>query len=198
MAKLTGLHSNVARHHLDKLVAGGYLETSHRHSAGAGRPAKVYAPTQRGLNLNFSVGHDDILVTLLGKALARLSDTEAAELATEVGQEYGRKMASDMKSTDDRADFQQSFQTALHTVADALSSHGFAANAERIGDELRIVSSHCPFGDVAIEHPVICAVDRGMVQGLLGELYGQTDVSLTASVAHGDSECVTDVQIPLA
>lgn len=198
IAGLTGLHSNVARHHLDKLVAGGYLETSQRQSTGAGRPAKVYRATDRGLNLNFSVGHDDILVTLLGKALARLSDEEATQLATEVGQEYGRKMAHDMVAADGRAELQQSFQTALHTVADALSSHGFAAHAQQNGAELRIVSSHCPFGDVAIEHPVICAVDRGMVQGLLGALYGQTEVSLVASVAHGDDECVTDVQIPLA
>lgn len=138
------------------------------------------------------------MVTLLGKALARLSDEEATALATEVGQEYGRKMAADMVAADGHAELHQSFKTALHTVADALSSHGFAAHAQRSGAELRIVSNHCPFGDVAIEHPVICAVDRGMVQGLLGELYGHTDVSLSASVARGDNECVTDVQIPLA
>ena len=35
-----------------------------------------------------------------------------------------------------------------------------------------IRDSHCPFGDVAIEHPVICAVDRGMVKGMLAALYG--------------------------
>jgi predicted hydrocarbon binding protein len=41
---------------------------------------------------------------------------------------------------------------------------------------------------------VICAVDRGMVQGLLGSLYGETEVALTASMARGDDACVTDVQ----
>ena len=30
-------------------------------------------------------------------------------------------------------------------------------------DRLRIVSDHCPFGGAPIEHPVICAVDRGLV-----------------------------------
>ena len=72
----------------------------------------------------------------------------------------------------DTTEGQRSFRSALHVVADALSAHGFAAHAERDGEELRIVSGHCPFGDVAIEHPVICAVDRGMVKGLLGSLYG--------------------------
>ena len=38
------LHPNVARHHLEKLVAGGYLEVSTERAApaGAGRPSKRY------------------------------------------------------------------------------------------------------------------------------------------------------------
>jgi predicted ArsR family transcriptional regulator len=191
-ATATGLHPNVARHHLDKLVNGGYLEVSHRPSAGAGRPAKVYRAIEPELHLEFGVRHDDILVTLLGKALSRLPEHEAATMAEEVGEQFGRQMAAAMA---DSPTTQRSFRSALHVVADALSSHGFSAHAERHGDELRIVSGHCPFGDVAIEHPVICAVDRGMVRGLLGTLYGETEVVLGASVARGDAYCVTDVQL---
>lgn len=190
VAEVTGLHANVARHHLDKLVGGSYVEVSQRPSAGAGRPAKVYSATDPGLHLEFDVGHDDILVTLLGKALSKMSDADAAEMAEEVGLQFGRQMAASMGGANDS---QRSFRSALHVVADALSAHGFAAHAERHGDELRIVSGHCPFGDVAIEHPVVCAVDRGMVKGLLGSLYGETEVALSSSLAQGDSECVADV-----
>ncbi len=190
VAGSTGLHANVARHHLDKLAGGNYVEVSHRQSASAGRPAKVYRATEPELTLEFDVGHDDILVTLLGKALSRLPVEEAAELAEEVGLQFGKQMAAEMGDT---TDSQRSFRSALHVVADALSAHGFAAHAERDGDELRIVSGHCPFGDVAIEHPVICAVDRGMVKGLLSSLYGATEVAVTSSVARGDTECIADV-----
>jgi predicted ArsR family transcriptional regulator len=190
VAGATGLHANVARHHLDKLVGGSYVEVTQRPSSRAGRPAKVYRVSEPGLRLEFDVGHDDILVTLLGKALSRLGDAEAAELAEEVGMEFGKQMAGAMGTS---MESQRSFRAALHIVADALSAHGFAAHAERHGDELRIVSRHCPFGDVAIEHPVICAVDRGMVKGLLGSLYGEAEVALSASVAFGDDECVADV-----
>jgi predicted ArsR family transcriptional regulator len=192
VAEATGVHTNVARHHLEKLAGGSYLEISHRSSSGAGRPAKVYRATEPELVLDFGVGHDDILVTLLGKALSRLPAEEAAALAEEVGVEFGRQMAESMGDSTER---QRSFRSALHVVADALSSHGFAAHAEREGEELRIVAGHCPFGDVAIEHPVICAVDRGMVRGLLGSIYGETTVALASSVARGDDECVTDVAI---
>ena len=105
-------------------------------------------------------------------------------------------MAASMSPGSDR---HRSFQAALHAVADALTAHGFAAHAERHGDQLRIVSEHCPFGGAAIEHPVICAVDRGMVQGHVGALYGQDLLTETAlSLPTGGEHCVTSVHGRLA
>jgi predicted ArsR family transcriptional regulator len=78
-------------------------------------------------------------------------------------------------------------------VADALSAHGFAAHAEAHDGGLRIISNHCPFGDAAVEHPVICAVDRGMVRGMLETLYGDTTALTESSRAAGDPTCITTV-----
>jgi predicted ArsR family transcriptional regulator len=88
---------------------------------------------------------------------------------------------------------QRSFRTALHAVADALSAHGFAAHAEKHGDELRIVAEHCPFGGAAIEHPVICAVDRGLVRGMLGALYGESGTATLSTRPMGADRCETAV-----
>jgi len=185
------LHANVARHHLDKLVAGGYLEVAERVAGGgAGRPSKRYRAGDRDAALELPVRHDDLLVTLLGKALSRLPREEAEAMAEEVGVEYGRAMAS---TIGDGAEPRQSFRAALHTIAGALTAHGFAAHAENEGNELRIVSDHCPFGDAAIEHPVICAVDRGLVKGMLATLYGEATAATESSVAFGDATCVTAV-----
>lgn len=192
VAQRFDLHPNVARHHLDKLAAGGYLEVAVARGpgAGAGRPSKRYRAVQPAITLDIAVRHDDILVTLLGKALARLGPEAAEALAEEVGIEYGKRMA---EALGDRTDHQRSFRSALHAVADALSAHGFAARAEQGDDGLRIVSTHCPFGDAAIEHPVICAVDRGMVRGMLDALYGHTQPLIETSVALGADQCVTAV-----
>jgi predicted ArsR family transcriptional regulator len=187
------LHANVARHHLDKLAAGGHLEVSVARSpgaAGAGRPSKRYKPNGESVVPDLPVRHDDVLVSLLGKALSRLPVDEAEALAEEVGVEYGRSMAAAMGEV---GDVQRSFRTALHAVADALSSHGFAAHAEQHDGRLRIISDHCPFGDAAIEHPVICAVDRGMVKGMLGTLYGDAVTQTEASRAVGDKTCITAI-----
>ncbi len=190
-AKAFDLHPNVARHHLDKLASGGYLEvTIAKPSGSAGRPSKRYRASTGEVRLEVAVRHDDILVTLLGRALAMLPPETATEMAEEVGAEYGRSMAESLQSGDP----QQSFRTALRTVADALSAHGFAAHAEKQGTELRIVAENCPFGDAAIEHPVICAVDRGMVRGMLGAIYGPAGADTSASLPAGDDVCVTTVE----
>ena len=161
-----GLHPNVARHHLDKLAAGGYLEGAVERSegAGAGRPSKHYRAVAEQVQLDVGVRTDDLVLALLGKALAALPAPVAEAMAEQVGVEYGRAMAAGLGSPDVAAS-QRSLSTALHTVADALTAHGFAAHTESRNNQLRIVNNHCPFGDVAIEHPVICAVDRGMVKG---------------------------------
>ncbi len=185
------LHPNVARHHLDKLAGGGYLEVAVERSehGGAGRPSKRYRPVGAPMTIDIPVRHDDVLVSLLGKALNMLPPRQAQAMAEEVGVEYGKAMAAAMGT----ADGQRSFRSALHAVADALTAHGFAAHAEKQGDQLRIVSEHCPFGDTAIEHPVICAVDRGMVKGMLSALYGDVTPATESSLPMGDDRCITAV-----
>lgn len=194
VAQTFDLHPNVARHHLDKLVSGGYVEVTVARPAGggAGRPSKRYRVVAPDIALDLPLRHDDVLVELLGRALAELGDSRAERLAEEVGVDYGKAMAASMTPG---SESHRSFQAALHAVADALTAHGFAAHAERFGDQLRIVSEHCPFGGAPIEHPVICAVDRGMVRGMLASLYGHDLMTETAlSLPTGGERCVTAVQ----
>jgi len=189
------LHPNVARHHLDKLTSGGYVDVGieRGEGGGVGRPSERYRVDDKHMTLELPVRHDDLLVTLLGKALARLPRDAAEELAEEVGVEYGKTMAKSIGSSPAGEAVQRSFRSALHAVADALTAHGFAAHAEKRGNGLRIVSEHCPFGDAAIEHPVICAVDRGLVKGMLSALYGDTSPETESSRPMGDDVCVTAV-----
>ncbi|MEZ5165846.1 MAG: hypothetical protein R2695_04885 [Acidimicrobiales bacterium] len=192
-AKEFDLHTNVARHHLDKLVAGGHLGIDMaKPTGGVGRPSKRYRAARPGVRLEVTVRHDDILVSLLGRALALLPADIAQQMAEEVGIEYGKALAAAI----DPSETHRSYQGALHAVADALSAHGFAARAEVTDrDEYRIVAANCPFGDAVVEHPVICAVDRGIVRGMLGFLHGPADADTASSKPQGDEICVTHVTL---
>jgi predicted ArsR family transcriptional regulator len=188
------VHPNVARHHLDRLAAGGYLEVSLERSptAGAGRPSKRYRASDGpggDPTLDFANHSDDLIVALLAEALELLGPVEAERMAERLGENYGRVLADRMEP----GEGQRSVRAAMHTIADALTAHGFAAHAENRGESTAVVAEHCPFGEAATQHPVICAVDRGLVRGLLAVLCGEeADAPIPvvlSSRARGDDAC---------
>ncbi|MEZ5170418.1 MAG: helix-turn-helix domain-containing protein [Acidimicrobiia bacterium] len=184
------VHANVARHHLEKLAGGGYVDVDLDRQTTAGRPSKRYRVTGHDHLLSFPPRRDDLLATLLSQALELLDPSQAAEMADRVGYDYGRAMADRI----DPAERHRSVQTALSTVADALTAHGFAAHAEHEGRSFRIVAEHCPFGGTATAYPhVVCAVDRGIIRGMLAGLYGDTVTSHEESRPDGDDHCVARV-----
>jgi predicted ArsR family transcriptional regulator len=190
VASAFSLHPNVARHHLDRLVAGGYLQVdTEPRGQGVGRPAKRYSPAGDDPTIGFLNRRDDLLSLLLREAMDLLGPEVAEQMAAKVGEQYGRRLAADMSP----AEGQRSVRRAMHAIAETLTSHGFAAHAEDRGSTTAVVAERCPFGDAATTNPVLCAVDRGMVAGLLSGLCGDSDeggmpVVLT-SRARGDDAC---------
>jgi predicted ArsR family transcriptional regulator len=183
-----GIHANVARHHLDKLSAGGYLEVALVTGEGrTGRPSKRYRSNGRPIDLEFPARRHDLMAMLLGRALELLPPETAAAMAEEVGEHYGRELAEQMNPGDGH----RSLQASLHAVADMLTAHGFAARAEEHSEGPVIVAGSCPFGDLSTQHPVICAVDRGIVRSMLRTLHGEGEPSLTGSVPTGADECTS-------
>src|ERR671917_582777 len=104
VAEHFALHPNVARHHLDKLVAGGYVEGTvvRPVGGGAGRAPKRHPGVAPAIALDLPLRHDDILVELLGRALAELGHDRAERIAESVGIDYGAAMAAAMSPGSDR------------------------------------------------------------------------------------------------
>ena len=191
IAQSFSLHVNVARHHLEKLAAGGYLEvtTTRAPNGGAGRPSKCYRATDRAADLPALRRRDDLLVALLGEAFRRLASDEAAELAERVGEDYGKRLANQMGPGAGR----RSCLSALQATAIALTAHGYEARVEARGSSLALVKESCPFLGTAVPNTVMCAVDRGMVRGMLSGLHGAAEVTSESSRAMGDDACVSIV-----
>jgi predicted ArsR family transcriptional regulator len=192
VARHFSLHPNVARHHLDKLAAGGYLEVSRTRpqTSAAGRPSKRYRAGGPPPMLEAPQKGAELLVALLGGALAMLPQAEAEEMAERVGFSYGCQLAGPMAHSNSH----KSSRAALRAVADALTAHGFAAHAEAHGTSLTLTNNSCPFFDTAVRHPVVCAVDRGMVKGMLSTLNGgPASPAKWSSRAKGDDACMTSL-----
>ena len=179
------VHANVVRHHLERLTEGGYVTYDNVRKTTVGRPAKGYRVVDDSLVMDGSMRRDALLVALLEMALERLGPDDAEAMAHDVGVEYGRTLGAAVSPTDSN----RSVKTAMSSIAGLLTAHGFAARAEEHDSEQSVVSENCPFGAAATHHPVLCAVDRGLIAGMLEGLGAErTSVTLT-SRARGDETC---------
>jgi predicted ArsR family transcriptional regulator len=179
------VHANVVRHHLERLTESGYVTFDNVHKTTVGRPAKGYRVVDSGLVMNGSMRRDALLVALLEMALERLGPEAAESMSHDVGVEYGRTLAGTVGA----GDSSPSLKAAMESIAGILTAHGFAARAEEHDLEQSVVSDNCPFGTAAQHHPVLCAVDRGLISGMLDGLGTERrNVTLT-SRARGDDAC---------
>jgi len=179
------VHANVIRHHLERLTEGGYVTYDNVPKTTVGRPAKGYRILDDSMRTEGSIRRDALLVALLEMALERLGPDASEAMAHDVGVAYGRTLTEGVGPSDST----RSVKTAMVSIAGLLTAHGFNARAEGNDLSSSVVSDNCPFGSAAQHHPVLCAVDRGLIAGML-EGFGveRTTVTLT-SKALGDDTC---------
>lgn len=173
------IHPNVARHHLDKLLADGFIRLSERplKSATAGRPAKRFEVTEKSVSVQYSARKYDRLADLLAQVIVELDDGRAGEVAHDVGKKYGRELGGEIGLPED-----EGFEMAALAVARSMMGRGLGAST--VPSENRIVAQFCPLCDTGTNSPeVVQQIDHGIVQGLL-ESAAERPVAL--EVAHPD------------
>jgi predicted ArsR family transcriptional regulator len=191
IASVFDLHTNVARHHLDKLVVDGYLRVTHRRQPGkqgpgAGRPAKHYEPTPKEVSVQFPERRYDLLSELLLRLVDRLGGDAAKEVAEDVGIEFGRELAAEIGLPEDAG-----FPVAVKAVARAMMGVGFDTSTDV--DDHMMVTRYCPFGETATNHPeIVCRLDQGIVRGLL-EATRQDALPIVIPHLSLNEACYTDV-----
>lgn len=192
-AALFDIHPNVARHHLDLLKDEGFLEEASSRVSGssAGRPAKAYVATRKEVDLHFAPRRFEMLTEMLFQVLEEVSPPDVAEVAERVGRSYGQRLAAEIGAADDPG-----YDEAVQAVASAMTGLGFNVDPDVEGQ--RLLTSHCPFGETATNHPeVICSLDRGIVSGLFGALSVPCNPVVIPHQQLED-DCVTRVPITIA
>ena len=185
LADHCAVHANVIRHHIDRLTEGGYVTYTNVRKTTVGRPSKGYRVTDESFSAEGPARRDALLVALLETALERLGPEAAEQLAHDVGEDYGRTLANSVRP----ADSARTMKEAMTSIAGLLTAHGFNARSEASEDNSSVVSENCPFGSAAQHHPVLCAVDRGLIGGMLDGLGVERTVVTLSSRTRGDSDC---------
>ena len=186
VAEMFYIHRTVARHHLNLLASEGFVETSTATEPRAvGRPAKQYQAGTREIHLDYPPRNQSLLVELLTHLVETAGPNDQGEVAYRFGQNYGEELAAEL------GDSEGGLDGAIKTVADTMGGIGFGARAEAgVG---QLLTSHCPFGAYALDHPeIVCSFDRGIVAGMMGTIHCQSQVEV---VPHKDLSgvCVTSI-----
>lgn len=168
LARITGLHPNTVREHLEGLLRAGLVRRSTAPPQGRGRPAWLWETTPRGETDRGDGGTGEyagLAAALAGTLAATSSDPRRDALRA--GEEWGREIVRD-RGASGTAD---SPGDARDRVVGLLDDLGFAPRPdEHRSDEVQL--THCPLLAAAHRHPeVVCGVHLGIVRGALSE-YG--------------------------
>jgi predicted ArsR family transcriptional regulator len=174
----------LAAFHLDKLVELGLLEVefrrlSGRQGPGAGRPAKLYRPSDRKLELSFPDRRYDLAAHLLAEAVGS-EDGATQETLNRVARRFGEELGRQARRHLGR---RPSADRLLTEVVSVLGGYGF--QPVRHDDE--VLLRNCPFDTVASAFPdVVCGMNVAILDGMITGL--RTD-SIEARLAPEPGRC---------
>lgn len=168
-AEATGISRSLAAFHLDKLVDRGlltfrYARPPGRGGRGAGRPAKVYEPSDRQIEVTIPERRYDLLGVVLLRALrARKKDEPGDEAArraahdtgVEIGQRERRRFGLSRPGP----------ERAIATASTILEERGYEPFREEDGC-VRLRS--CPFHALAEQdRDLVCHLNEQLIDGVV-------------------------------
>ncbi len=154
ICRLSGLHANTVRAHLEVLHAAGRVERTQEAPRGRGRPPWLYsvAPGARSARA-------ELAETLLDQ----LRDAAARGLAEAAAERWAAAVRSEAKPSAHPA----TPDDAVRNAADALEDLGFDARVDGVGD--RIELRGCPYAELVADRPVICDIHAALLGELLSD-----------------------------
>jgi predicted ArsR family transcriptional regulator len=160
-ADAAGIGRALAAYHLDKLVEAGLLTATYARPAGrtgpgAGRPAKLYARSDR----EFAVTVPPREYELAARLLAQAVESDASGRSRSALHGAARRLGTELGSR---------FRTAggddLETM---LARHGYEPRRDEAGT---IRLRNCPFHQLAEQHrEIVCGMNLGLIEGLVAGL----------------------------
>jgi predicted ArsR family transcriptional regulator len=166
LAADAGIHRNVARARLERLVRAGLLEPGYerrsgRTGPGAGRPAKTYAVVPELDPIEFPARRHEALLGLLVDAMP---DRNRAERLHDVGVSFGRELA-----TAARLRPAKTLRSGFERMCAAVRRLGYQARLEHVDEHGAVIATPtCPLRPLVRRRAEAAEIDRGMWSGLAG------------------------------
>jgi predicted ArsR family transcriptional regulator len=164
-AAAVGITRELAAFHLDRLLEEGLLDVEYRRISGrsgpgAGRPAKLYHPSRRQVQVILPERRYELAAQLMADALEEKGSDPAVALEG-AARRFGESLGAEARRHLGR---RPSLNRLLDTACAVLRDHGF----EPIRTVAEIRLRNCPFDAVAKEHiALVCGMNLALAQGLV-------------------------------
>jgi predicted ArsR family transcriptional regulator len=182
-----GVHRNVARSRLERLVEAGLLVPGYerrtgRSGPGAGRPAKTYAVAPELTAIEFPARRYE---SLLGHVLDAVPARARPVRLREVGEAFGAELAAAARLRPT-----SSPRAAFARVCAALGTLGYQASVEQASAEGAVIATPtCPLRPLVRARPEAVEIDRGMWASLAAHALSGAEV---AQVQCETKDCMAD------
>lgn len=186
LADAQGVHRNVARSRLERLVeagllAPGYERRTGRTGPGAGRPAKTYSVEPELTAIEFPARRYEALLGLMVEALPATGRTKRLH---EVGVAFGGELAQAAKLRP-----ASSLRAACEGVCKAVRRLGYQASVDEVTQDGAVIATPtCPLRPLVRARPEVAEIDRGMWSGLVAHASG----TAVARVECETKDCMAD------
>lgn len=172
LEELLGISTTAVREHLTHLQAKD-LVTTRLVRQGPGRPHAAYFLTDEAHSL-FPKEYDTLTTMLLREIASQDGQARLQVLLDAVGErlakEYGGQVAG------------AGVEERLAALRVALERRGIPVEIQPSGESFRLFA--CPYFDVMQEHAGVCAMERRMVEQVLGE-----QIVLEGTIREGQRSC---------
>lgn len=167
-AEALGISRELAAHHLDRLEDEGLLEASFRRLSGrrgpgAGRPAKLYRPSGRQVQLSLPPRNYELAATIFSEALALIGRPGSAAAVAKVALEFGERLGREARRL---AGSRPSRKALLESARRQLGDWGFEPYP---GPRDEVCLRNCPFQSLSGRRPELTcgAMNLPFLEGFL-------------------------------
>jgi predicted ArsR family transcriptional regulator len=156
----------LAAFHLDRLVASGmlvaeYRRLSGRTGPGAGRPAKLYRPGSRDVDVSLPERRYEVPARLFAATIERLDGPLPPDTLRAAARELGESVGTAARKRAGKRPSQKRLRDALR---EALAARGYQPRED--SGEIRL--GNCPFDTLVADHRrLVCGMNLEIAEGLV-------------------------------
>jgi predicted ArsR family transcriptional regulator len=186
-AAALGISRELAAFHLDRLVAGGLLDTEYRRrngrtGPGAGRTAKLYRRAEREIAVSLPHRNYAAVAEVFASALSRLGGPSSEDAVATVARAEGTDIGVEARQGIGPDAGHDRLKIAL---IDLLGAAGYEPEIDPANGSVRL--RNCPYRDLASSHRnLTCGMNHAWAEGVVT---GLADPTLDAQLAPSPGHC---------